>query len=141
MISLKYRKFLVFNKLKRVFKLAAVVLAIVLAFYILSYYHMNDKVSSNGGEENLNEIISNIQSKQAILMDKGASSLTKTLNDLNISKINGDDDDDDDEESFLSRDFYRYKCKKRIRVGGLDEYLTKAPHKLYRTEGLDEFRG
>ena len=34
-----------------------------------------------------------------------------------------------------SRDFYRYKCKKRKRIGGYASYLARVPHELYRTEG------
>ena len=35
-----------------------------------------------------------------------------------------------------SRDFYRYYCKNRVRIGGLPEFIRRVPHKLYRTEGL-----
>ena len=35
----------------------------------------------------------------------------------------------------FSRDFYRYTCQNRLRVGGPAEYLAKVPDKLYRTEG------
>jgi hypothetical protein len=35
-----------------------------------------------------------------------------------------------------SRDFYRYKCKNRTRIGGDAKYLNIVPDKLYRVEGI-----
>ena len=44
--------------------------------------------------------------------------------------------DNDFIEKDYSRDFYRYNCKKRIRKGGMEKYISRVPHELYRTEGL-----
>ena len=35
----------------------------------------------------------------------------------------------------LSRDFYRYKCENRKRIGGYSHYIQAVPHDLYRVEG------
>ena len=33
------------------------------------------------------------------------------------------------------RDFYRFNCQNRLRVGGPAAFIANVPHKLYRTEG------
>ena len=38
-------------------------------------------------------------------------------------------------ETDYSRDFYRYKCKNRIRIGANRMFVDKIPDKLYRIEG------
>ena len=38
-------------------------------------------------------------------------------------------------ETDYSRDFYRYKCKNRIRIGANRMYVDIIPDKLYRIEG------
>jgi hypothetical protein len=35
----------------------------------------------------------------------------------------------------ISRDFFRYKCNNRKRIGGFSNYLNGVPHNLYRVEG------
>ena len=39
-------------------------------------------------------------------------------------------------EKEFSRDFYRYSCKNRLRLGGLPEFIAKVPDKLFRIDGL-----
>ena len=40
------------------------------------------------------------------------------------------------QEKEFSRDFYRYSCKNRLRLGGLPEFIAKVPDKLFRIDGL-----
>ena len=39
------------------------------------------------------------------------------------------------EEKDFSRDFYRYTCKNRLRIGGFAKFISKVPDKLYRVDG------
>ena len=38
-------------------------------------------------------------------------------------------------DELMSRDFYRYKCENRKRIGGYSHYIQAVPHDLYRVEG------
>ena len=38
-------------------------------------------------------------------------------------------------DELMSRDFFRYKCDNRKRIGGYSNYIQAVPHDLYRVEG------
>ena len=77
------------------------------------------------------------------------SYLNKCFNEMNKNNNNNNNKEESitekknlryDDVSFLphiefSRDFYRYKCNNRQRIGADQKYLKKIPDKLYRIEG------
>jgi hypothetical protein len=92
---------------------------ISLMLLILNYQH-SVKI------RNLNEIVR--KNNEISWIKINAKNRENKKNDNNQVLFNN-------QEEKISRDFFRYKCKNRKRIGGLSHYVSSVPHDLYRVEG------